>query len=96
MLPPPPSTTAIAAAIAVAASVISSAAAISWLLYVSAIVADLHHRHHFHLIVLFVHLRICVAHAPTKPPKNKEYTEDTIRWEHFAMIFCKFVYLCVS
>ena len=27
---------------------------------------------------LSVHLRICVAHAPTKPPKNNKYTEDTI------------------
>jgi len=51
----------------------------------SPVVADLCRRRRrlFHLIVLFVHLRVCVAHAPTKPPKNKEYTEDTIQWELF-------------
>jgi hypothetical protein len=27
---------------------------------------------------LFVHLRICVAHAPTKPQKKNKYTKDTI------------------
>ena len=33
---------------------------------------------------LYVHLRcICVTHAPTKPPKNNTYTEDTIWWEPF-------------
>jgi hypothetical protein len=34
-------------------------------------------------ICAFAHLRICVDHAPTKSPKNNEYTEDTIRWELF-------------
>jgi hypothetical protein len=34
-------------------------------------------------ICAFAHLLICVDHAPTKSPKNNEYTEDTIRWELF-------------
>jgi hypothetical protein len=34
-------------------------------------------------ICAFAHLRICVARAPIKPPKNNKYTEDTIRWQLF-------------
>jgi hypothetical protein len=34
-------------------------------------------------LLIIAAVLICVAHAPTKPPKNNEYTEDTIQWELF-------------